>query len=419
MKLKAFCQSRRRLENLRYDVQNSFQGREGYYRVSSAKVAIIATHPIQYQVPWFQKLAEHVELTVYYALLPDAEQQGVGFGVPFTWDIPMLEGYEWRVVPNKRTSPSLRGFFASSTPAIHSLLAEAKPDAVIITGWHALPLLQALWACIRLGIPRIVRGESNGFRKRPFRTRVLHRLMLSRFDAFLAIGQANRDFYVQYGINPERIFVGSYFTDNYRFQEQLRQISGDNLTFRSSWGIPEDAVCFLFVGKLDPVKRVMDLLRAVDRARQANSSIHLLVVGDGELMTEARQMVEGLGLPVSFAGFLNQREITRAYAAADCLVLPSESETWGLVVNEAMSCGLPALVSDRVGCWPDLVIEGRTGMVFPRGDVDALTSKLLELSSDPARLARMGTQANEHIGQYSVEQAVAGTMGAIDFVLKR
>lgn len=384
------------------------------------KVAIIATHPIQYQVPWFQKLAEHVELTVYYALLPDAQQQGVGFGVPFTWDIPMLEGYEWRVIPNKRTSPSLRGFFASSTPAIHSLLAEAKPDAVIITGWHALPLLQALWACIRLGIPRIVRGESNGFRKRPFRTRVLHRLMLSRFDGFLAIGQANRDFYLQYGINSERIFVGNYFIDNQRFREQLRQIPDVRFAIRSGWGIPAEAVCFVYVGKLEPKKRILDLLQAVDRARQLNSSIHLLVVGDGELMIEARQMVEGLGLPVSFAGFLNQREITRAYLAADCLVLPSDfGETWGLVVNEAMACGLPALVSDRVGCWPDLVKEGMTGMVFPCGDIDALTSKLLELSSDPARLARMGTQANEHIGQYSVEQAVAGTMDAIDFVLQR
>lgn len=402
------------------NVQNSFQGREGYYRVRPTKVAIIATHPIQYQVPWFQKLAEEVELTVYYALLPDAEQQGVGFGVPFKWDIPMLEGYEWRVVPNKRTSPSLRGFFASSTPAIYSLLSEAKPDVVIITGWHALPLLQALWACIRLGIPRIVRGESNGFRKRPFRTRMLHRLMLSRFDAFLAIGQANRDFYLQYGINPERIFVGNYFIDNHRFRDQLRQIPDVRLAIRSGWVIREEAVCFVYVGKLEPKKRIMDLLRAVDRARQMNSSIHLLVVGDGELMAVARQMVEDLGLPVSFAGFLNQREITRAYMAADCLVLPSDfGETWGLVVNEAMACGLPALVSDRVGCWPDLVKEGQTGMVFPRGDIDALAGKLLELSSDPAGLALMGTQASEHISQYSVEQAVAGTMGAIDFVLQR
>ena len=384
------------------------------------KVAIIATHPIQYQVPWFQRLAEQVELTVYYALLPDAEQQGVGFGVPFKWDIPMLEGYEWRVVPNKRASPSLRGFFSSSIPAIYSLLSEAKPDVVIITGWHALPLLQALWACLRLGIPRIVRGESNGLRKRPFRTRMLHRLMLSRFDAFLAIGQANRDFYLQYGINPERIFVGNYFIDNYRFQEQLRQGSDDCLTVRAEWGIPEDAVCFVYVGKLEPKKRIIDLLRAFDCARKINPAIHLLVVGDGELMAEARQIVGNLSLPVTFAGFLNQREITRAYLVADCLVLPSDfGETWGLVVNEAMACGVPALVSDRVGCWPDLVKEWVTGLVFPCGDIGVLASKLLELSSDPARLARMGAQAREHISRYSVEQAVAGTMSAIDFVLQR
>jgi glycosyltransferase involved in cell wall biosynthesis len=388
--------------------------------VRSAKVAIIATHPIQYHVPWFQKLAGQVELKVYYALLPDSEQQGVGFGVAFNWDIPMLEGYEWQVVPNRRTSPRLRGFFASSIPAIYSLLSKSKPDIAIITGWQSLPLLQALWACTRLRIPRIVRGESNGFRKRPFKTQMLHRLLLSRFDAFLAIGQANRDFYLQYGIVPKRIFMGNYFIDNRRFQEQYRQISCDRAAIRADWGIPEGCVCFLYVGKLEPKKRIMDLLRAFDRARQIDSSIHLLVVGAGELMAAARQMVEDLCLPVSFAGFLNQSEITRAYAAADCLVLPSDfGETWGLVVNEAMACGLPALVSDRVGCWPDLIKEGVTGTVFPCGDIDALVSKLLELASDPAKLARMGNRASEHISHYSVDQAVAGTMRAIDFVLQK
>src|SRR2546426_8339064 len=150
------------------------------------KIAVVATHPIQYYTPLFQKLAAQpsVEVKVYYALLPDQEQQGVGFGKAFAWDIPLLEGYDWELIPNARKAPSLRGFFRSSTPAIHSLFAGSKPDVVIITGWQSLPLLQALRAAITLKIPRIVRGESNALRRRSLWVRPLHRILFSRFDAF-------------------------------------------------------------------------------------------------------------------------------------------------------------------------------------------------------------------------------------------
>ena len=386
------------------------------------KVVVVSTHPIQYQVPWLHRLAaqKQMDVEVYYALMPDQDQQGVGFGVSFLWDIPLLEGYRWRVMPNKRSTPSLHGFFASSTPAVYSLLAEAKPDVVIITGWHALPLLQTLWACIRLGIPRIVRGDSNGMQRRSSRVRTLHHLLLSRFNAFLATGKANREFYRDYGISDHSIFSAPHFVDNSRFQHQLEEISNQRIDLRGEWRIPEGHTCFLFAGKLEPKKRVLDLLRALANARRIEPTMHLLVVGSGELMDEARRLVDEMNLPVTFAGFLNQTEITRAYVAADCLVLPSDfGETWGLVVNEAMVCGLPAIVSDRVGCGPDLVEEGVTGAIFRCGDVDALAARLIEFASDCDRVARMGARAKEHVKDYSVERAVEGTLQAIDFVTSR
>ena len=383
------------------------------------KIAIVSTHPIQYHIPWFQKLAgeKQLDLKVYYALIPNEQQQGVGFGVPFSWDIPLLEGYKWEAIPNKRKSPSLAGFFSSSAPAIYSLLEKDRPDVVIITGWQSLPLLEALWASSRLGIPRIVRGESNALRKRPWLARLLHRALLSRFDAFLAIGDANRDFYLQYGIAPERIFTAGYFVDNRRFEDQHRQVKEDRIHLRADWNIPEQHTCYLFAGKLEPKKRIIDLLEALDRARQVNPALHLLVAGTGQLMKDAQELVKRRSLPVSFAGFLNQTEITRAYAAADCLVLPSDfGETWGLVVNEAMACGLPVIVSDRVGCGPDLVEEDRTGSVFPCGDLSALANKLVDMA-DTKKLARLGREAKERVSRYSVENAVAGTLCAIEFVL--
>lgn len=386
------------------------------------KVSIIATHPIQYQIPWFIELAkqDQIDLTVYYALMPDQNEQGVGFGIPFTWDIPLLEGYRWKLLPNRNNSPSLRGFFKSSTPAIYEELAVRKPHIVIITGWQSLPLLQALWASIRLGIPRIIRAESNALRIRKWWVRILHRILLLQYNSFLAIGKANTEFYLGYGIPQGQIFPCYYFIDNRRFQEQSDQIRTKRENIRSEWGIGNNTVCFLYAGKLEPKKRIMDLMQAFDIAVKTVRNIHLLVVGTGELMEEAERFTHENELPVSFAGFLNQSEIARAYVAGDCLVLPSDfGETWGLVVNEAMSCGLPAIVSDRVGCGPDLIIDGETGYIFPFGDIHALSALLAQLSSDRKSLRTMGEKARQHIANYSIEKATDGTLQAIDYVLGR
>jgi len=160
-----------------------------------------------------------------------------------------------------------------------------------------------------------------------------------------------------------------------------------------------------------------DLLEAIGYLAEDPSApnVHLLVVGTGELEATARERVASAGLPVTFAGFLNQSAIPEAYVAADCLALPSDcGETWGLVVNEAMACGLPAVVSDRVGCGPDLVEPGVTGALFPCGDTTALAETLGRLCGDPAALMRMGEAARQRVVErYSIAAAVAGTLEAV------
>lgn len=381
---------------------------------------MVATHPVQYHVPWFRKLAlqSGIRLKVYFALMPDGRQQGAGFGIPFTWDVPMLEGYEWEVLPNARRDPSLGRFLGSSTPSIRSVLSKARPDVVIITGWNALPLLQALWACMALRIPRIVRGESNSLRQRPAAIRAAHRLLLSRFDAFLAIGRSNRDFYLANGVDQSRIFDCRYFVDNQRIRAGFEALRQNRAALRAKWGIPEGRFCFLYVGKLEPKKRVFDLLHAMQVAMRAAADIHLLIVGAGELYNEASARCRASGIPVSFAGFLNQTELPGAYAAGDCLVLPSDyGETWGLVVNEAMVCGLPVIVSDRVGCGPDLVEPGVTGTIFPCGDAAALASCLVAMAADRQESRTIGLRGQDRIRSYSADEATIGTLQAVEFVL--
>jgi glycosyltransferase involved in cell wall biosynthesis len=121
---------------------------------------------------------------------------------------------------------------------------------------------------------------------------------------------------------------------------------------------------------------------------------------------------------VTFAGFLNQSEIVKSYVAADTLVLPSDGgETWGLVVNEAMVCGRPCIVSDKVGCGPDLVTP-ETGAIHPLGDVARLAELMSEFAADRNRLRVRGEAAARKITEYSTEVAVRGMLEAVHAVAR-
>lgn len=383
------------------------------------RLAIFASHPIQYHLPWFRGLStsREVDLKVYFTLLPDADQQGVGFDQAFAWDLPLLEGYRWEQLPSASNRPELASFFGNRLRRPGRAIADWRPDVAILTGWQNVGLVQALSACRRLGIPCIVRGESNSLRQRNWFVRAGHRYLLRRFDGFLAIGRANRDFYLDNGVDVERIFDCPYFVDNQRFARDCASLAEKRDALRRHWGISARQTCFLFAGKLTPKKRILDLVEALRRAREQSPAIHLLVVGDGVQMAEARRAVASASLPVTFAGFQNQTEIAKAYVASDCLVLPSDhGETWGLVVNEAMICGRPAIVSDRVGCGPDLIEHGSTGFIFPFGDVEALAATLVDAASDRGRLVELGRRGKARVVEgYSVENAVEGTLEAVRF----
>jgi len=381
------------------------------------RIVLVATHPIQYQVPWFRALAQQpgLELVVLYASLPDDTAQGVGFDVPFSWDVPLFEGYPWRALANAYSSPRLDRFFGSRVRGLGSVLHELAPDAVVITGWNQLPLLQALAACRARAIPAIVRGESNDQRARPWLARTALRALLSRFQAFLTIGTANRAFYLARGVPAGRIVDAPYAVDNERFARQAAELRADRDAVRGQLGIPPGAACLAFVGKLIAKKRPLDLVEAAARC-SLTRPLHLLIVGDGDLRQQVAARSRSLGMNATFTGFLNQSEIARAYVASDCLVLPSdEGETWGLVVNEAMACGVPAIVSDRVGCGVDLVLPGETGERYPCADVAGLAAAIAAMAAEPADSARMGARAQQRVvEQFSLARTVTGTLEAIE-----
>jgi glycosyltransferase involved in cell wall biosynthesis len=381
------------------------------------RLVIVETHPIQYKAPLFRKLAANpdLDLTVWYAMLPDPGQQGEGFGVPFAWDVPLLDGYPHEVLRNRARRPSVSVFAGCDTPEIGRRLRELRPDAVLVNGWVVKTCLQALWACKRLGIPCLVRGEANRLRPRAAWKHALHRLLLPQYAAWLAIGSANRDFYRFHGCPEERIFWAPYAVDNDFFAAQAAARAGRRPAIRDSFGVPPDAVVFLFTGKLEPKKHPADLLEAVARLPAGlRDRAHVLVAGDGALRADCARLARERGVSATFAGFLNQSRLPDAYAAADVFVLPSDAgETWGLVVNEAMASGRPAVVSRAAGCCRDLIVEGQTGHACDCGDVAALADLLTAYVRDPAAAARQGAAAAEHIRAFGLDAAAAGVAAAV------
>jgi glycosyltransferase involved in cell wall biosynthesis len=375
------------------------------------RIAIFTSHPIQYQAPWFRALAvdPEVRIRVFFSHVPDAIEQGVGFGRPIVWDIPLRDGYDSLVFDAVRVSEK-SGFFRRLARRVGAALDDMKPDAAMIMGWHEAPLLQAFLACVRRRVPIILRGDSNALRARPAPVAFIHRTYCSLASSALAVGNANADLYRNAGMSDDRIIMARHFVDNERFATSADALRDRRNEVRAEWGIATDAFCALFAGKLEPKKRVHDLLEATRSARDGGARVHALVVGSGEQQEAAKSFAAAHSLPVTFAGFLNQSEITRAYVAADALVLPSDyGETWGLVVNEAMATGAPAIVSDRVGCANDLVVDGVTGAVVPFADPATIAERLALWARRPEIARTLGAAARRHVhSEYTINRASAG-----------
>lgn len=349
------------------------------------RLTVVMTHPVQYVAPWFRYIAARcpeIALTVLYGTQPTPAQQGAGFERAFTWDVPLTQGYSCQVVRPPRPGDDVRSdrLWGLDVPEVVASVRESKPDVVLIPGWHSMTLLRALRGCRRLGVPVLYRGDTNlaaapvGWRRPLWVSRT--RFLLRRFDGYLSVGQRARAYLQHFGIPATRIFDSPHGVDAEFFSTAAApyQSAEARRAARQGFGLRPDDFVVLFVGKLEPKKRPSDLVQAMASLGPGAS---LLVVGAGVLTSACKSAAHRLGVRAAWPGFLNQSELGRAYAAADCLVLPSDGrETWGLVVNEAMATGLPCVVSDRVGCAPDLVIPGETGEVFPMGDVAGLAHAL-------------------------------------------
>jgi len=384
------------------------------------RLLIASSHPIQYHSPLFRQLSDDpvIDADVLYLTLPSAKTQGLGFGKAFTWDVPLLDGYRWHQATSGRGLGITSGYRGVWLRHPGKELGWGphgdRPKVLLLTGWHFLGLVQLFLAAKLRRIPVLLRMDSNDFRPRSWILNLIYAVLFKGVDGVLTVGSANARWCQLNGIPPSRMVSSPHFVDNNYFVDKAATFRLQAQELRSRWQIPSDAFCFLFAGKFQSKKRPQDLLDAFALVQAQGilpgRPLHLLMVGTGEMEASCRSRAEALKLPISFVGFLNQSEIPSAYAVCDCLVLPSDhGESWGLVVNEAMACGLPAIVSDLVGCAEDLVHPGVTGDVVPCANPKALAQSLIAMAANPERAARMGDNARELVlTKYTTEAAAEG-----------
>jgi glycosyltransferase involved in cell wall biosynthesis len=382
------------------------------------RVALIASHVIQYQAPFFRLLARRPELdlTVYFCSRAGAEAyRDEEMKTTLAWDLDLLGGYEHRFLRNFGSGD---GYARLINPGVLPAILFGTFDAVIFfLGWGTITSLMAIAACRMRATPIVMYGDSSfpppeDLAARKLRAGLMRSIV--RFTgAFLTSGRYNAEYYLHYGADPRRFFHVPWAIDNERFAAAGRFAPGEREALRARLGIRPEEMVVVYSGKLLPRKDPMTLLRAAEAMRLRDRTA-ILFLGHGELREQLESFARDRNVHAVFPGFVNQAELPKHYAMADVFCLPSLDDPRATVVNEAMACGLPILITDRCGPSGDIAAHGDNAFVFAAGDVGALSRHLDELAASPELRAHMGQRSRQIIAGWDYETGVRGVLEALD-----
>jgi len=392
-----------------------------------SRLAIIASHPIQYQDPFFRRLAreDDVDLTVFYCSRHGLDTfLDEDMATTLRWDVDLLHGYRSHFLRNFARNV-YGGYTRLINPGIVPAIVRGHFDAVIfMLGWGSISALLGIVACRLTRTPFFLYGDSSfPPAEDSFRARVragFIRTIFALATGFMTSGKLNADYYEHYGADPKTFFLLPWAVDNERFADASRMSEEERNELRASYGIAHDAIIFLFSAKLVPRKDPMTLLRAYAKMAARDRCV-VAFMGDGVLREPLERFVRehDLDRGVRFLGFVNQRDIPRHYAMSDVFVLPSVYEPRGAVINEAMACGLPVIVTDRCGSIGDIVQENDNAFIYPAGDADALAALLDRIATDDALRKHMSERSRAIIDDWTFDRGVQGVKSMLRWVKSR
>tara|TARA_A100001035_G_scaffold278212_1_gene276648 strand:+ start:206 stop:1354 length:1149 start_codon:yes stop_codon:yes gene_type:complete len=378
------------------------------------KLAIITTHPIQYQIPLFKILKKFgIEAYVFFA-----SRHGMSLK---NKDPEFLKKIKWN---NEKYSLSgYRSFFSKnqkrniddfklSFDEIENKLKKEKFEHILILGWNNLHYLKSFYYALKLNIKIILRVETNLKSQVNILKKIIKfiflRFLFKNITYFLSIGKLNRQFYLSHNIHQKKIFPAPYFVDNKFFSLKITK-NNIKKKFRL-----EDKKIILFVGKLIDRKNPIEFLKLA-KQYQTKAKYHFIIIGDGYLKKDCKNFIKKNRLKnVSLKGFVNQRELRKYYKMSDLMIVTSLYETWGLVINEAFCFHVPVICTSKCGAAKDLIINGKTGYTYKSGNLNQLKNRLKSILNDKKLRKKMSLNIKNHIKKYSIVKTVESLLKIFD-----
>lgn len=373
------------------------------------RLAIVTTHPIQYNAPWFRLLAqqEGIELKVFYTW---EESQTIakydpGFGRIVEWDIPLLDGYEYTFVKNVSANQGSHHFKGIDTPTLNKEIEQWGAQAVLVFGWAYKSHL----ACLRYfkgKIPVLFRGDSTMLDAAGGVKQLVKKVMLGyvyrHIDYALYVGTNNKQYFLAHGVKESQLVYVPHAIENERFTDKTGEYEKGAEAWKTELGI-SDCFTLVFAGKLEPKKNPEYLLKLA--AKMPNANLRFIFVGNGVLEESLKKQAQ-TDKRILFVGFQNQQNMPLVYKLANVFVLPSKGpgETWGLAINEAMACGIPVIASDKAGGAVDL-IDGN-GIIINPDDVDTSAQYIKKLMNDKEAEKRQRETSIRLIQRFSFQVIV-------------
>jgi glycosyltransferase involved in cell wall biosynthesis len=347
------------------------------------RVALLTEIPAPYRIPLFNALAERIDLKVLFLRERNPER-------PYDLHRDELH-FDWRVL--RGTSFTVRTHWIVVNQSVSHRVLGA--DVVILGGWNQPAFWEALMWCRRRGVPTIVWAESTQRDERSGRHELVKRQLLPRVDAFVVPGRAAGDYLEALGVAEERIVVAANAVDPDIFRVEPKARA-------------EGACRLISVARLSPEKGLDVLLAAVD-----GLPVELVIAGTGPEEERLRQLA---GNNVTFLGNVERDALPGLYAGADVAVVPSRSEPWGMVMNEAALAGLPLISTTAPGGARELVEDGANGFLVPPDDVGALRAAIVRMAEDPGFRLAAGQRSREIAAAFTPDawaDAVAGLAASL------
>ena len=384
-------------------------------------LAYFVSHPIQYQSPLLKEISNHsdIDLTVFFqSNFSLKEHWDVGFKTKFKWDINLLDGYKYRFLKILSTNNKL-GFFSPIVSGVFSALKSKKWDAVWFHGYNHYSILWALFLCKILNIPFFMRMESNlNFApKGKWLKDKFIKYLIKNASGLLYIGKSNKDYYLSYGADKEKIFSMPYTVNNSFFQNLSNKEKRNIHLEKKKLGLKEEYPIILYAGKLLKRKNPLKLLESYTYL--SNDGIppkaYLLFIGDGEEKEVLQKKIKQFNFEsnVKLLGFKNQLELPLYFTMCDVFVLPSEKEPYGLVINEVLNCAKPVITTTEVGCAKDLIFHGINGFIYEPNNIKDLSKYLKYFIKDRNLSKIMGKKSLDKINNWSFVQSVEGIFKAL------